>query len=65
MSWEKAHALEDSGVPRHTHNAVPPLARSWMPIARRGIEGSQKLGQHRRLVERTFAWINRVRRLAI
>jgi hypothetical protein len=36
-----------------------------MPIARRGIEGSQKLGQHRRLVERTFAWINRVRRLAI
>jgi hypothetical protein len=35
------------------------------PIARRGIKDSQKLGQHRRLVERTFAWINRVRSLAI
>ncbi len=32
-------------------------------IARRRIETSQKLGRHRWVVERTFAWINRYRRL--
>ncbi|NPD66831.1 IS5 family transposase (plasmid) [Lichenicola cladoniae] len=32
-------------------------------IARRGIETSQKLGRHRWVIERTFAWINRNRRL--
>jgi Transposase DDE domain. len=34
-------------------------------IARRGVESSQKLGRHRWVVERTFAWLNRFRRLAI
>ena len=34
-------------------------------IARRGIESSQKLGRHRWVVERTFAWINRFRRLRV
>ncbi len=34
-------------------------------IARRGIESSQRLGNHRWVIERTFAWINRFRRLAI
>ncbi|MCW3477479.1 IS5 family transposase [Limobrevibacterium gyesilva] len=32
-------------------------------IARRGIETSQKLGRHRWVIERTFAWISRFRRL--
>ncbi len=32
-------------------------------IARRGIETSQKLGQHRWVIERTFTWINRHRGL--
>ena len=32
-------------------------------IARRGVETSQKLGRHRWVIERTFAWINRFRRL--
>lgn len=32
-------------------------------ITRRGIETSQKLGRHRWVIERTFAWINRFRRL--
>ena len=41
-------------------------ARSIMPrIARRGIETSQKLGRHRWVVERTFAWLAQFRRLAI
>jgi transposase len=32
-------------------------------IARRGVETSQTLGRHRWVIERTFAWINRYRRL--
>ena len=32
-------------------------------IARRGVETSQSLGRHRWLIERTFVWINRFRRL--
>ena len=41
-------------------------ARGIKPrIARRGIESSQKLGRHRWVVERTFAWLNQFRRLAV
>lgn len=40
--------------------------RSIIPrIARRGIECSSHLGKHRWVVERTFAWINRFRRLVV
>ena len=34
-------------------------------IARRGVEGSHRLGRHRWVIERTFAWLNRLRRLAM
>ena len=34
-------------------------------IARRGIERSERLGRYRRVVERTFAWLNRFRRLTV
>ena len=34
-------------------------------IARRGIESSERLGRHRWVVERSFAWINQFRRLPI
>ncbi len=34
-------------------------------IARRGIESSARLGRHRWVVERTFAWLNRYRRLTV
>jgi transposase len=34
-------------------------------IARRGLESSERLGRHRWVVERTLAWLNRFRRLAI
>lgn len=41
-------------------------ARGIRPrIARRGIESSQRLGQHRWVVQRTFAWINQFRRLVL
>lgn len=34
-------------------------------IARRGVESKQQLGKHRWIVERTFAWLARYRRLTI
>ena len=34
-------------------------------LARRSIENSQKLGRHRWVVERTFAWLNHFRRLRV
>jgi transposase len=34
-------------------------------IARRGIESSERLGRHCWVVERTFAWLNRFRRLRV
>jgi transposase len=34
-------------------------------IARKGVESATRLGRHRWVVERTFAWLNRYRRLAI
>lgn len=40
------------------------LWRGAIPrIARRGVESSQRLGQHRRVVERTIAWLRNFRRL--
>lgn len=34
-------------------------------IARRGIESKERLGRHRWVVERTFAWLHRFRRLSV
>jgi transposase len=34
-------------------------------IARRGVEDKQRLGRHRWVVERTFSWLHRYRRLAV
>ena len=34
-------------------------------IARRGVESSQRLGRHRWVVERTHAWLARLRRLTV
>lgn len=34
-------------------------------IARRNVESSAQLGRHRWVVERTFAWLNRFRRLRV
>lgn len=34
-------------------------------LARRGIESSQRLGRYRWVVERTFAWLSRLRRLKV
>lgn len=34
-------------------------------IARRDVESSERLGRHRWVVERTLAWLNRLRRLVV
>ena len=34
-------------------------------IARRGVDGSERLGWHRWVVERTLAWFSRFRRLTV
>jgi transposase len=34
-------------------------------IARRGIESKERLGRHRWVVERDFAWLNQCKRLAV
>jgi len=34
-------------------------------IARRGVESSEKLGRHRWVAERGFAWLSRYRRLRV
>ncbi len=34
-------------------------------IARKGVDSSARLGRHRWVVERTLAWLSRVRRLAV
>ncbi len=34
-------------------------------IARRGVEDKTKLGQHRRVVERTISWLLRFKRLGL
>lgn len=34
-------------------------------IARKGVDSSERLGRHRWVVERTLAWLNRMRRLTV
>jgi hypothetical protein len=36
-----------------------------LAFARKGIDTSQRLGQHRWVVERTLAWLNCFRRLTV
>ena len=60
---DKLHA--DKGYD-HRRCRAECRTRSITPrIARRGIETSQKLGRHRWVVERTFAWMAQFRRLTI
>ena len=59
----KLHADKAYDVPRcrqagHERRILP-------RIARRGLDTSQRLGRHRWVVERTFAWFARFRRLVV
>ncbi len=61
----KLHA--DKAYDYDTRGCRQALARRGIRcrIARKGIESSEKLGRHRWVVERTLAWLNQFRRLAI
>ena len=41
------------------------IGRNPTDRGKRGVESSQRLGGHRWVVERTFAWLSRFRRLAV
>jgi len=59
----KLHADKGYDYPRCRDACV---RRNIMPrIARKGVEDKSRLGRHRWVVERTFAWLARFRRLAI
>jgi IS5 family transposase len=60
---DKVHA--DKGYDSQANRDYLQEAGILSRIARRGIDSSQKLGKHRWVIERTFSWLNRFRRLKI
>ncbi|HKP52525.1 MAG TPA: IS5 family transposase [Chloroflexia bacterium] len=60
---DKMHA--DKGYDSKANRRVLRKRGITPRIARRGAESSEKLGKHRWVVERTFAWLNHFRRLTI
>jgi IS5 family transposase len=60
---DRAHA--DKGYSSKANRAAC-RRRGIVPrIARKGVESGEHLGRHRWVVERTFAWLYRFRRLLI
>ena len=60
---DKMHA--DKGYDSKANREVLRKRGITPRIARRGIESSEKLGRHRWVIERTFAWLNRFRSILI
>jgi len=60
---DKLHG--DKAYDSRKSRAACRLRRIVPRIARRGIESSERLGRYRWVVERTFAWLHRFRRLVI
>jgi transposase len=59
----KLHADKAYDIPRCW--AACRARRILGRIARKRVDSSQTLGRHRWVIERTFAWLNRFRRLTI
>jgi Transposase DDE domain len=61
---EKLHAYPE---PTTTKKCKRALRKRGIKsrIARKGVESTEKLGQHRWVVERTLAWLAKYRRLTI
>jgi transposase len=57
----KLHADKAYDIPRCRQALTQ--RRIKIRIARKGRDSSERLGQHRWVVERTLAWLNRMRRL--
>ena len=60
---KKLHA--DKGYDANKCRAILRRRGIKSRIARRGIESSERLGRHRWVIERTLAWLERYRRLAV
>ena len=60
---EKLHA--DKGYRSRRNQAALRARGIQSRIARPGIDSSERLGRHRWVVERTFAWLNQMKRLII
>jgi transposase len=58
---DEAHA--DKGYDYRRCRAACRARHILAPIARRGIDSTEKLGRHRWVVERDYAWLNAMRRL--
>lgn len=59
----KLHADKGYDIPRCRRALTQ--RRIKVRIARKGIDTSQRLGRHRWVIERTLAWLNRMRRLTV
>jgi transposase len=59
----KAHA--DKGYDFKKCRAACRVRGIQHRIARRGVESKERLGRHRWVIERTFSWLNKQRRLMI
>jgi transposase len=59
----KLHADKGYDYPHCRHHLLKRGIQAR--IARRGVESSERLGRHRRVVERTLAWLSRYRRLTV
>jgi transposase len=59
----KLHADKAYDIPRCRQALTQ--RRIKIRIARKGRDSSERLGQHRWVVERTLAWLNRMRRLTV
>lgn len=60
---EKAHA--DKAYDQRCCRAACRIRGIVPRIARRGVDSSERLGRYRWVIERTFAWLTRFRRLSI
>ena len=59
--WQRGIVLVNRSRVRRALRA----RRITLRIARRSVESRERLGRHRWVVERTLAWLNRVRRLKV
>lgn len=63
MAWDETHGFSLASEGDEAEQTEAKECRVRHRIARRGIETSQRLGRHRRTVERTMSWLARCRRL--
>lgn len=63
--WKPGKVHADKGYDSQKNREYLQRLHITPRIARRGIESSEKLGKHRWVIERTFSWLHRFRRLRI